>query len=246
MLRVLEALSLPPASALLFFLIGGALRRRAPRFGRGLQFFAIVWLWLASTPCVGGLLLQSLQLHPPLPSDAALPPADAIVVLSAGADRVGSEYGRPVVGAMTLQRLRYGVHLHRRTRLPLLVSGGLPARDTPTLAAMMRDAAEREFGVPVRWVEERSADTRENARYSAEMLERDGVTTVLLVTSAWHMPRAVDAFRREGVAVVAAPTAFRSEPFAGWRSFVPSWQGLHDTCLALHEWGGRVVYALGD
>ena len=244
--RLIETLSLPPAFVLVFFLLGTALRRRWPRFGRGLQGFAIAWLWLCSTPCVGGALLHSLQSHPALPATGPLPEAGAIVVLSAGADRIGAEYGGAVVGPMTLQRLRYGIKLQRRTGLPMLVSGGLPVRDTPTLAAMMGATAEDEFGAKVRWLEERSADTRQNARFSAELLRADGIERVLLVTSAWHMPRAAACFRRSGIEVVAAPTAFRGELFASWTSFVPHWNGLRDTCLALHEWGGRTYYALTD
>lgn len=242
--RLVEVLFLPPASAILLLLCGALLRRRWPRFGRALQVAGVAWLWIASTPCVGGLLLASLQAYPPLPATGPLPRADAIVVLSAEADCGGAEYGGATVGPMTLQRLRYGAALQRRTGLPLLVSGGSPTIDTPALAAMMRNTAEGDFGVPVRWTEERSADTRENARCSAALLRAADVHTVLLVTSAWHMPRAAASFEREGLAVVAAPTSFRGDVFASWTSFVPHWNGLRDTCLALHEWCGRLVYAL--
>jgi len=244
--RLIEALALPPASVLVLFLLGTALRRRWPKLGRGLQVAAIVWLWLASTPCFGGLLLHTLQGYPALPPRGPLPHADAIVVLSAGADRIGAEYGEAVIGPWTLQRLRYGAALQRRTGLPMLVSGGLPAIYTKSLAEMMRRTAEDELGVDVRWTEDRSADTRENARYSAELLQRSGVQTVLLVTSAWHMPRAVDSFEQAGLRVVPAPTAFRGELVASWTSFVPHWNGMRDTCLAMHEWGGRIWYALTD
>lgn len=242
--RLVEALFLPPASVLLLLLVGTLARRRWPRAGRALQYLAVVWLWVASTPCVGGMLLWSLQDYPPLPATGTLPRADAIVVLSAECDPGGREYGDATVGPMTLQRLRYAAALQRRTGLPLLVSGGPPTSDTPPLAAMMKATAEREFGVPVRWAEDRSADTRENARYSAAMLRAAELHTVLLVTSAFHMPRAVASFEREGLTVVAAPTGFRGDVFASWTSFVPHWNGLRDTCLALHEWCGRLVYAL--
>lgn len=243
--RLIEALVLPPTSALLLLLVGTALRRRRPRFGRGVQVAGIAWLWLASTPCFGGLLLHSLQSYPAL-DPRALPNADAIVVLSAGSDTVASEYGGAVIGPITMQRLRYGVWLHRRTGLPLLVSGGRPATGAPSLAAMMQATAQREFGVPVELVEGRSANTRENARFSAELLRGRGSRRVLLVTSAWHMPRSLDCFARAGVDAIAAPTAFRGEVFASWASFVPHWSGLRDTSLALHEWGGRLAYVFLD
>lgn len=242
--RLFETLLLPPAATLWLFLLGTALRRRWPRAGRTMQVAAFAWLWLASTPCVGGALLQSLQNHPALPAAGPLPPADAIVVLSAEADARADEYGGAVAGAMTMQRLRYGAMLQRRTRLPLLVSGGVPGTGLPSLAALMARAATEEFAVPVRWIEDRSADTRENARFSAELLRNDGVRRILLVTSAWHMPRSLACFRREGLDVTAAPTAFRGPAYEDWTSLVPRWSGLRDTSLAVHEYGGRIWYWL--
>jgi len=242
--RLAELLLLPPASALLLLLCGTALGSRWRRLGRTLQVLGVLWLWLAATPCVGGLLLRSLQTSPPLAASGVLPLAQAIVVLSAEADRDGAEYGGPVIGPMTLQRLRYGATLQRRTGLPLLVSGGSPASGAPSLAAMMQRCAQEELHVPVRWVEGASADTSENARFSAQLLRQAGVQRVLLVTSAWHMPRASAAFAGAGLEVVPAPTAFRGPAVEGWSSFVPHAGGLRDTCLALHEWAGRLVYAL--
>ncbi len=243
--RLLEALVLPPASALWLWLLGTLLRRRLPRAGRALQVAAVLWLWAASTPIVAGALLGALQRYPALPATGALPAADAIVVLSAEADVVGAEYGGAVAGATTMLRLRYAATLQRRTGLPLLASGGAPARGAPPLATTMALAASSEFGVPVRWQEGRSADTRENARFSAAMLREHGVRTILLVTSAWHMPRAIAAFEREGLAVIAAPTGFRTAGDPALQ-LVPHWHALRDTCLALHELGGAAWYALSD
>lgn len=245
MIRVLsEILLLPPTSGLLLLLLGAALRTRRPRTGRAILWFAFAWLWLSATPAFGGTLLRLLQSSPALPHDSPLPVAQAIVVLSAESDPDGAEYGGAVAGPMTMQRLRYGAWLQRRTGLPLLVSGGVPASGRPSLAAMMADAARAEFGVDVRWREERSATTRENAAFSAPMLRQGGVRSVFVVTSAWHMPRAKACFAREGLEAIAAPTGFRGPAVEDWTSFVPRAGGLRDTCLALHELGGLVAYSL--
>ena len=242
--QLLEVLVLPPVSAIVALLLGSALRWWKPRLGRWLQVLGVAWIWAASTPCVGGLMLRSLQKYPALSTTEPPPAADAIVVLAAGVDRVGAEYGRPVIGNITMQRLRYAAHLHRRTQIPILVCGGVPATGAPSLAAMMQAAAEQELGVPVRWLEEESATTSENLQFGAQILARDEISRVLLVTSAWHMPRSVEAAAKFGLDAVPAPTGFRTGVFASWRSFVPHWSGLRDTCLALHEWGGRLVYAI--
>jgi uncharacterized SAM-binding protein YcdF (DUF218 family) len=242
--QLLEALFLPPAAVLLLVVLGALLARRWKRLGRALQVFALLWLWSFSTPVVANLLLRSLQTYPALPATGELPAADAIVVLSAESDRAGSEFGGPVAGPMTMQRVRYAAALQKRTGLPLLVSGGVPGRDLPPLASMMAKAATREFGVPVRWQEDRSADTRENASFSAAMLKPAGVQRVLLVTSAWHMPRAAAAFEAAGLKVVAAPTGFASPTADGVMKFTPHWHALREASLAMHEWVGRLVYAV--
>lgn len=242
--RLFETLILPPASVLVLFLLGTALLRWRRRLGRTLQVLALVWLAFASMPCVGGMLLHSLQSFPALDASRGTQNAQAIVVLSAGADVLATEYGAPVIGPITMQRLRYAAILQRRFELPMLVSGGVPKLHAPTLASMMQWTAKNELSAEAIWREERSSDTRENARYSAKILKQNGVTKVLLVTSAWHMPRAIDCFQRAGIDAIAAPTGFRGEIFASWTSFVPHWNGLRDTCLAMHEWGGRVVYAI--
>lgn len=237
MRHLLEDLLLPPCSAVLLLLAGMLLARWRPRLARGLRLCAFAWLWLAATPAFAGALLGSLQQHPALPAYGPLPGADAIVVLSAEADPIADEYGRAVAGPMTMQRLRYGAWLHRRTGLPLLVSGGRCGADW-SLAGTMAQAAEREFGVPVRWREDRSRDTLENARHSAARLRDEGVRTVLLVTHAWHMPRAVACFEAMGLEVIAAPTGFRLPSAHGLGHWLPQWHGLRDTALALHEFAG--------
>jgi uncharacterized SAM-binding protein YcdF (DUF218 family) len=193
------------------------------------------------------MALWSLQSHPALPPEGTSEPlpggAGAVVVISAGWNPTGPEYGGATVGALTLERLRYGASLSRRTGLPVLVSGGVPQRGHPPLAEMMRDAL-RDLGVEARWVEGRSGDTRGNARESAVLLRADGVERIFLVTHAWHMPRAVAAFRSAGLDVIPAPTAFRIRPRLRLRSFWPSARALREGHWALHEWLGRAWYAL--
>ncbi len=108
------------------------------------------------------------------------------------------------------------------------------------MAASLRD----DFGVPVRWVEQRSPTTWENARDSAAILEAVGVRSVYVVTSAWHMRRALIAFAPTGLAVTLAPVR-RDQP-AEWiaEGLLPragAWAVSFD---ALHEWIGCAWYRL--
>lgn len=241
---LLEALLLPPLNGTALVLLGLALRRWMPRVGSLFAWAGALLLLVLSLPVTGGTLMATLQHDAALPAEGPLPAAEAIVVVSAESDTVGAEFGGPTVGRFTLQRIRYAAALHRRTGLPVLTSGGVPARDVEPIAESMARTMEQELGATVRWRENRSADTWENARFSADLLREAGVRRILLVTHAFHMPRALHCFRAQGLEVVAAPTAFRGPAWEDLRSLKPSWSGMRDSSLALHEHLGMLWYRL--
>jgi len=243
-----RALLEPPAPVFLLAGAGALLARKRRRLGLALLGAAGLLLYIFCCPWLSGMLLISLQRHAALPPDGSPTPlpqgAGAIAVLSAGWNPAADEWGAPTVDALTLERVRYAAALARRTGLPLLTSGGAPRRGARPHAEMMREVLEREFQLDVRWVEGASADTRENARESAALLRAAGIERIFLVTHAWHMPRAAAAFRAAGLDVVPAPTAFRIRPRLEAAAFWPSARALRESTWALHEWLGRLWYAL--
>lgn len=246
MLRVLEAFLLPPLSPLCLGVLALLLRRKRRRLANLGLALAFLLLIASNLPIVGALLLGSLQTAPALDLARLPPGAQAIVVLSADMDVDAPEYEMQTVGPMTMQRIRYAACLHKVTRLPLLVAGGLLPSHTEAHATSMQRALEIEFGVEVRFVEDKSLTTAENARNSAEILRAAGLERVFLVTHAWHLPRAVASFARHGIAAIPAPTAFSRWPADPWVAWLPRWSGQRDVALALHEWLGRAYYALFD
>ena len=245
MLRAaLKSFALPPLSLFLLGLLGLCLLKRRRRSGLAVLTLAASLLVLLSVPIVADALLLGHQRFSALSNTASLEGVGAVVVLSAGLDRAGFEYGGPTVGPMTLLRLRYGAALSRRTGLPVLTCGGILRPDTRPVASIMKSILEGEFGVDVRWVEQRSRTTRENARYSAEIMRAAGINGVLLVTQAWHMPRAVAEFRATGLKVIPAPCGFTAELELRLGSLVPSARALERSRWAIHEWLGRAWYAL--
>ena len=242
----MDALLMPPLSCLLLAGCGVLLWRRRPNWARVVLALAALSLALLSLPLVSGYLLRSLQPARALDLGALEPPAQAILVLAGDTQFEAPEYGGATCGPLTLERLRYAARLSRETGLPLCASGGPPRRGEIPHAEMMKVALEQDFGVELRWMEPWSGTTRENLRLSKVVLAEHGIARVLLVTHAWHMPRALEEARRHGLDAVAAPTGFRSRPglFEG-SSWVPSAKALRESAWAFHEWIGRAWYALG-
>ena len=237
--KLLTALALPPAGPLLLSTLGLLLMRRWPRFGKTLAWSGLALLWLLATPAVTKPMLAAIENVPPL-DPAQAKSAQAIVVLGGGSYFAAPEYGGDTVSRWSLERLRYAARLQRETGLPLLVTGGAPLGGVPE-GRSMKETLERDFGVKVRWVEDRSADTRGNARYSAPLLHKAGVRRVLLVTHAWHMRRAQGEFAAENMTTIAAPTAYETTGPLTALDLLPGPGGLWAGRIALHEWLGRLV-----
>lgn len=239
-----KQLLLIPAVLLVPLIIGLALLRRRGDVAWWTAVACTALLYGLSTPLAADLLLGPLQQQAPLPArQAAESDAQAIVVLSAESS-VAPEYGGSTVGPLTLTRLRYGARLHRLTGLPVLVTGGPGAAGQPSMAEAMRQALTEDFAVKEVWVENRAMTTAENAAFSAALLREHSVSRVLLVTSAWHMPRALRAFGQHDLTVVAAPTNFDRPMDQGVLSLIPSTRALQRSYYGLHEWIGGLIYRL--
>lgn len=238
------ALLIPPVNLVPLTLAGLVLMHRWPRLGRAVAWCGALGALALSLPVGAGLLLRGLEAGQALPG--AGPPPQAIVILSAE-ERSGLTGGIIVgedAGLLTLERLRAGAVLARRTALPVLVTGGVTRRDRPPLGSMMAGVLARDFAIVPRWVENRSLDTWQNAEYSARLLREAGIGRVYLVSNAWHLRRARIAFRHFGIEAVPAPPRIRPAPEYDFDEFVPSARAWLRSYWAMHEWIGCAVYAL--
>ena len=244
---LIKSLLLPPFGPLLLMVLGLFFLSRARRLGVTMIVVGIALLTALSLPVTALLLRGGVEIHPPITA-AQLSQADAkaIVILGGGRYEDALEYGEgDTVSRSTLVRLRYGARLHRRSGLPVLVTGGRPWDSAVSEAALMAEALREDFRVAPRWLEERSRNTFENAQLSAEILQGEGIHRIVLVTHAVHMARAATAFERAGLTVLAAPTLFANDPAeAEWRDFLPSAHALWESRSALHEWLGQLWYRL--
>ena len=240
--KIIAALILPPFGPLLLIAIGVCLASRGRRIGTLLAIAALLGLATLSLPVVGNALLRSQEVSAPVAPEA-LVGAQAIVVLGGGANYMAPEYGGDTVSMYTLERLRYAALLHRRSGLPLLVTGGAPFGGHPE-GRLMQAVLEQEFAVKVRWVEAESRDTAENASLSARILKDSGIQRIILVSQAWHLPRAVAAFERQGLTVAPAATGFTHDSPSLLANLLPSASALESSRTAMNEYLGRLISGL--
>jgi len=235
------AFLLPPLNLLVLLAFGASLlHSRFAAYGRQLVWLAIALLYLLGTPLVGQMLLATLQKPYSNPAHAD---AQAIVVLGAGVYHDAPEYGGDTVRTYSLERLRYAARLQHATGLPLLASGGNPEGGEAESLAIW-SALRKDFGVDTRWVEITSQNTGESAKNSYALLQPSGITRILLVTHAWHMPRAQAAFEKAGFTVIPASTIYVTEHKLTLLDLLPSAKGLMQSHIALHEWTGILWYKL--
>jgi uncharacterized SAM-binding protein YcdF (DUF218 family) len=247
LVKAMAALVLPPGGNIVLGIVGLALWRRLRVLAVSLLTISLVALYFFSTAGVSDALFEGVESFAPrLPNAVVADDIGAIVVLGGGRNRNAPEYGGETVNFTSLERLRYAARLQRETGLPLLVSGGRVFEEATSEASLMRDVLVNELDVPVRWLEVRSRTTVENARYTAEILSRENVAAIILVTHAAHMPRAVEAFEKQGVRVYAAPTGRRAgnRANAGVYDWLPSSAALDRSRIALHELLGGIWYRI--
>lgn len=239
--NIISTFLLPPLSLLLLLLLGLLFYRR-PVIARRLFIASFALLWLVSTPYIAEGALHLLE-RQTSPLSIESQSASAIVILGGGTYFHAPEYtGRDTVSEATLVRLRYGARLQRQLQLPVLVTGGKPLGNTVSEALQMRMSLEQDFQVPVRWTEDNSDNTLENARNSFQTLEKVGVKKIYLVTHAWHMPRSATVFRRAGFEVIEAPTAFTTRYQIDMLAFIPRAESLRDSKIFIHEIIGLLWY----
>jgi uncharacterized SAM-binding protein YcdF (DUF218 family) len=242
----LKTLILPPGGIVLIWLLGLLLSRRI--LGKLLLLLAPALLYLLSTPYIAVRLMQPLEIYPALePNSLPQDSAQAIVVLGSGTYESAAEYeDQDTVGRLLLERIRYAAWLHHRTGLPVIPSGGNPNKRKHSEAQLMQQALQQEFGAKVMALEEQSRTTWENAENTQALLQQLQIKNFILVTHAWHMPRAMASFHAAGADPIAAPTAFvgNNKLENNWKDWRPSPQAFNNSYFALHEYVGKAWYAL--
>lgn len=214
---------------------------------------ALIIILVSGNIWVSQALMRSLEWQNLPPTE--MPKAEAIVILGGGI--YAKTYPRPMPEvAEAGDRVLYGAKLYQDGKAPLVIasggriewlSGGSPeAQDMATLLEMMSVPRSAIIEEPD------SLNTYENGVNVQKILKQRGINEVLLVTSAFHMPRSRRIFEKLGIKVIPAPTDFyvtggTNSNFALKTIVIllfPDTASLHQTVIALKEYLGLFIYSL--
>ena len=223
------------------------------RWGRRFASFGAILLLIAGLSPLGNALILPLEDRFPRADLDAPPPPAGFIVLGGAEDRlVGGARGAPALNEASERIVEAAILSRRYPEAKIAFSGGdagilYPAGSEAEGAETLLTA----LGVPPERLilEAKSRDTYENAAFLKEELTRSGELGPgkrwLLITSAYHMPRAIGAFRKAGFEVEAWPVDYRTRGRADLtRPFDKVSEGLRRVDVATREWFGLLAYWL--
>ena len=206
-------------------------------------------IYMLSIRPVSDSLIKPLENCYPQPDVSELNSARAIVLLGGGSCGGVKDFdGEGQVSAGAANRVLMSLRLHKALHLPIVLSGG-------QVFAYSANEADIEYrvlkacGVEERYLikDAQSRNTAENAKYTKQICAQRNFGKVILVTSAYHMPRSVMLFEREGMDVIPYPTDYQTdkETVLDAFAFVPNSGNLRDTAVAMKEYLGIVAVKVG-
>lgn len=246
LLKLVSLLVYPLNLSLLLAFIGLLIWRLGwVRSGFYTVLLGVAWLYVCSTANFSYFLMGKLERDfPPRPM-AEIEQADAIVLLG-GALRGDTKAGNMPDMNQYADRLVHAVALYKAGKANYIVLAGGSQPGSRSEAHLMQDVLAV-MGVPAEALilEDQSRNTHDNAVNSARLLEERDMNRILLVSSAFHMPRAYALFARQGLEVIPAPTDFQQVKLTSTLpAGIPGVKNLVRTTEALHEIVGYQVYRL--
>jgi len=245
--KILGFFAIPSNLVLSIGLLGLVLwGTRLARAGRWLVAGSFIVLAILGLSPVGNALILPLEQRFPA-WDAGHGAPDGIIVLGGAISPDVSSARNDVALNESAERMTAVAELARRyPRARIVFSGG-------SAALIYEEGTEAEFAERLLdslgiardrvLLEDRSRNTVENAIFSKEIAKPKPGERWLLVTSAYHLPRAIGVFRKAGFAVEPYPVDWRTRGIEdALRPFPTTGDGLRRTDTAVREWVGLAVY----
>lgn len=241
----LTAIAMPPASLLILMLLGASLIKKKTKLAMRVVVLSAASLWVLSTNSFSVWLHNKVIPEYPLvtASDLKEKSVQAIVVLGGGVV-TGLPGGDQQLSKSSLVRLRLGAQLARQSGLPLVFSGGSGwgAKDkNVTEADVAQKVLSEAFGLDLRIKESSSRDTHENAINTWHLLSKDKVTSIALVTSSTHMPRASAEFTNLGFVVTESAVGQPTVASEALLEMIPSASSLDVSQSIIRELLAKLV-----
>ena len=247
-----------PLGVILVLLVWMWIRTEHEKPVKGLIIAAVVVLWVFGNAWTMAIITRSLEWQY-LPEEET-PQAAVMVLLGGGTEPALSPREHVEVNGAGDRVIRAALLYHEGAAEKIIVSGGgiswLGGREVPASEEMVELLVL--MGVPQEAIiqQGKSANTYEDAVYTAEILAEMEVDEIILVTSAMHMPRSVKLFEKQGLTVIPSPTDYKITQ-TGWdllfsptdvqtvlMAMIPSVDDMGTTTLAIKEYIGMVVYTL--
>ncbi len=238
--KLITPFLLPPGIFILLLAASGywALRRKN-RPAAFISYICTALIWVFSLSPMADLLMGGLEKGLTIPSEFE---ADVILMLGGGLYEKSPDLsGLGAPGPGTMERMVTAARLHHRLGIPIVVSGGKVVPAGASIAhTTKRFLVDLGVSPDAVILEDLSRDTYENALNCKTICERHGFNKPLMVTSGYHVKRALLCFNKVGLTVVPVPCALTTWPGKkhGWQHWLPSAGALHAAAAAGHEWIG--------
>jgi uncharacterized SAM-binding protein YcdF (DUF218 family) len=240
-LHKLLPLIVSPLGLVVFFLLMSVLVRR-----RGPAVAGLLVLLVSALPLTADRLWTALEAEYPYRPIESVGNADAVVVLSGMLGGIETSDGVVPQWGEATDRFFAGIDLLTAEKAPLIIftRGQYPWDSLPPEGEQL---ASRAIAMGIRenqiLLTGTVTNTADEAAEVKTLMEFGGMRRVILVTSSFHMPRAVMLFARKGIETVPYPTDFRADGASvDWMDWVPSAGGLNQTSDAVRELIGRLYY----
>lgn len=224
--KLIASFLIPPGVFIILFILIGFLAKES-KIIRFIAFFSGLLLYLLSIEPCKDLLLYPLEKRFNISKDKN---ADVIVILGGGA------YNLDSLKEDTANRLIAGYFVFKEINKPIVVSGG-SLFEKQSDARLMGDIL-RKMGVENKKIieENRSRSTEENARYVIDICRQLKFKKILLITSAYHMPRAVMLFKNKEFEIIPYPVDFKRQREYSVYSILPKFTALNGSIKAIREY----------
>ena len=239
--KILPLLFSPLSIVLIIILIGTFFKSKK------ISLLGLLILIFCSLPIISNKLIFYLEKDYSLQNIKDIAKSDAIVVLSGMISTIKTKEKLSYEFNGSIDRIFSGMNLFKENKAPLLIltNGKLPWSVGIPEGEYLKDFSIK-YGIPEDKIllTDNVQNTDQEAKAVAKLLNTNKATTIL-VTSAFHMPRAKKVFEAANIKVIPFAVDFKTQiKKITIIDFIPSANSLKDTSHFFREMIGRLYYNL--